>query len=137
MTGDPFPRDPAAIDLSALDPTLDPAFQAAVAAIVREAMGGGASGRQGGPAAALVAVARWTRPILAAAAAVVAIAFSVLERARVSAGNQASLRAGTASVAAERLGMPESIVSLAAASRAPTPADVVAAFDATWTGERR
>ena len=131
MTGEPFQRDPAAIDLSPLDPTLDPAFQTRAAAVARAAMAARASGLERLPPASLVAMTRWTRPVLAAAAAIVLIAFSVLERARVT---SQSPTAPSASVAAERLGMPASIVSLAASSRVPTPADIVAAFDQSWLG---
>jgi hypothetical protein len=126
-------RDPAAVDLTPLDPTADSAaFDARAAMIVRDATAARAGNATRFAGAALMAMTRWTRPILAAAAVIAVVAISVLQRAtpRASASRGGALAAAPGP--AERLGLPAPIVALAQSPRAPTPAEVVAAFDQTW-----
>src|SRR5437868_5115670 len=90
-------------DLSPLDPTRDhSAFDARVAAIVREAAHVARDGRDSTSVAMLAA---WTRPALAAAAALVALALPPLIRHRPEPARAIST--------AEILGVPRPLIELA------------------------
>ena len=108
------PPTPPAIDLSALDPTRDPAFDDRVSAIVRAARVGASS----------VAVAdylsRWTRPALAAAAAIALLSAIPLMRAS---------RTPIGGTTAEILGVPPGLVAIARSDRPPGVADLAEALD--------
>lgn len=118
------------VDLTPIDPRLDrQRFDALAQAIVRDGM----TARRAAavslrPHGAVAHVARWSMPILAAAAVVVAAAIPTLAW---SARSLSSAGAGP-SATIDRLGLPAPIVALTRSDRDPTPADVVAAFDSRW-----
>jgi hypothetical protein len=107
------------LDLSPLDPARDrSAFDARVAAIVREAVHV-APGRDSTPLAMLAA---WTRPALAAAAALVALALPSLIRQRPQPARAIST--------AEILGVPRPLIESATSSTPPGVVDLVDALNA-------
>ena len=100
------------LDFSPLDPTLGPAFDDRVAAIVREA-------RVGGPPAVADYLSRWTRPALAAAAVIAVVsAIPLSRRTQPPAG-------GTT---AEILGVPPGLVAIARSSQPPGVTDLAEAL---------
>lgn len=119
------------VDLSQLDPLADQRrFDVVAQRIVRDGMaarkGTSLSLRQS--RSAVADIARWSMPIFAAAALVVAAAIPTLA---VSARRLSS--AGVAPVApSDRLGFPEPIIALTRTGGEPTPTDVIAAFDSRW-----
>jgi len=107
------------LDLSPLDPTRDRvAFDARVAAIARDAVQVAHAGRDTTP---LTMLAAWTRPALAAAAALVALALPPLLRDR-------PLPARAISTA-EILGVPRPLIELATSSTPPGVVDLVDALN--------
>ncbi len=118
------------IDLSPLDPLRDDdRFDATARTIVRDAMAARAALRHTSVAGSLVS---WSTPILAAAALIIAASVPLLVRS--SRMLTPSGRPPAPAVAVERFGVPSAIVALAQSSAQPTPAEVVAAFDARWSG---
>jgi len=116
-----LPPDP--IDLSALDPTRDPAFDDRVSDIVRSARVGSS------PPAVVDYLSRWTRPALAAAAAIALLsAIPLLRESR-----QPPPRGGTT---AEILGVPPGLVAIARSDRAPGVTDLAEALDVEATHGR-
>jgi len=110
-----LPMSPQPIDLSSLDPTRDPAFDERVSAIVRAA-------RVGSPAGVVDYLSRWTRPALAAAAAIALLSAIPAVRASLN----PSPVAGTT---AEILGVPPGLIAIARSARAPGVADLAEALD--------
>jgi hypothetical protein len=118
------------VDLTPIDPLLDrDRFDVLARTIVRDGMTArrAAIERLRAPGA-MAAVARWSMPILAAAAVVVAAAVPTLAWSGRSLSS-----AGTSSQATmDRFGLPAPILALTRSGSDPTPADVVAAFDSRW-----
>lgn len=100
------------IDLSPLDPLRDPEFEARVSAIVHSA-------RVEQRVAVVDYLSRWTRPALAAAAIIAALAVVPLIRG--------SERAGAST--AEILGVPPGLVAIATSSSPPGIADLAEALN--------
>lgn len=106
------------LDLSPLDPTRDrAAFDARVLAIARDA----AKIARAPESTPLSTLASWTRPALAAAAVLIALALPPLVRGR----SQPARPVTTADV----LGVPRSLVELAASSTAPGVVDLAEALN--------
>jgi hypothetical protein len=118
------------VDLTSLDPRLDAGrLDLLTRTIVRDGMAarrGMAVARR--PRDAMAHVARWSMPILAAAAVVVAAAIPTLAWS----ARYLSTAGSVQPASADRFGIPEPIIALTRAGRDPTPADIVAAFDAGW-----
>jgi hypothetical protein len=118
------------VDLTPIDPLLDhDQFDVLARTIVRDGM----SARRATIAhlrapGAMAAVARWSMPILAAAAVVVAAAIPTLAWS----GRSLSLAGTSPQATLDRLGFPAPILALTRSGSDPTPADVVAAFDSRW-----
>lgn len=111
------------IDLSSLDPTRDTArFERAVASINERARDGLAARR--GQADAIAMLARWKRPMLAAAALVALISGTILFSVRVPPPDFAAQTDGIA----EAMGIPEALARWIDADRLPTTADLISAF---------
>lgn len=131
MSDDRDGDDVRSVDLSPIDPLREPRFAEIAQAIVRDGMA--ARERHADAAArygAVASVARWSRPILAAAAVIVALATPLLIR---SVPDVSSASADVAA-APDRFGIPASFVALAQSRHDPTPAEVIAAFDVHWRG---
>ena len=120
----------APVDLTAIDPLLDrDRFDALARTIVRDGMTARrATIAQLRPPGAMAAVARWSMPILAAAAVVVAAAVPTLAWS----GRSLSSAGTRSQVTMDRFGFPAPILALTRSGSDPTPADVVAAFDSRW-----
>jgi hypothetical protein len=120
------------VDLSPIDPLRDQAtFDTIAKAIVRDGMAARARRDRSQSRYAVVAhVSGWSVPILAAAALIIAAAAPLLTRSMADL-SPASTDVATAT---ERLGIPSSIAALAQSQQVPTPAEVIAAFDAHWRG---
>lgn len=119
------------VDLSRLDPLADARrFDVMAQRIVRDGMAARSAApstyRQ--PRSAVADIGRWSLPILAAAALVVAAAIPTLavSARRLSSANDIPV------AQSDRLGFPAPVIALTQAGRQPTPADVIAAFDARW-----
>jgi hypothetical protein len=123
------------VDLTSLDPRLDAGrLDLLTRTIVRDGMAarrGMAVARR--PRDAMAHVARWSMPILAAAAVVVAAAIPTLAWS----ARYLSTAGPTQQASTDRFGIPEPIIALTRAGRDPTPADIVAAFDARWVEASR
>jgi len=123
------------VDLTPLDPQLDAGRLDLLArAIVRDGM----AARRGvtvarRPRDAMAHLTRWSMPILAAAAVVVAAAIPTLAWS----ARYLSTAGSVQPASTDRFGFPESIIALTRAGRDPTPADIVAAFDARWVEASR
>jgi hypothetical protein len=118
------------VDLTAIDPLLD---RARFDGLVRTIVGDGMTARRAPTVhlraqGAVAAVARWSMPILAAAAVVVAAAIPTLAWS----GASLSPAGPSAQASTDRLGFPAPILALTRSGSDPTPADVVAAFDSRW-----
>lgn len=124
---------PAPLDLSPLDPLGDERrFTAIADSIVRDAMAArrsasGVSARQG----VMSLLSRWSTPILAAAAVVVAAAVPMLARSTsdVSQVPSSGPAAAGAPAIPDRFGIPGSMIMLTQSRHEPTPAELIAAFD--------
>lgn len=118
------------VDLTPIDPLLDrDRFDMLARTIVRDGM----SARRAAPVhsrapGAMAAVARWSMPILAAAAVVVAAAVPTLAWS----GRNLSSAGSSSQATMDRFGFPAPILALTRSGSDPTPADVVAAFDSRW-----
>ena len=118
------------VDLTPIDPLLDrDRFDVLARTIVRDGM----SARRAAPVhsrapGAMAAVARWSMPILAAAAVVVAAAVPTLAWS----GRNLSSAGSSSQATMDRFGFPAPILALTRSGSDPTPADVVAAFDSRW-----
>jgi hypothetical protein len=142
-------REAQPVDLSPIDPRHDDTRFAALAqAIVRDGMAARQRrARFEHESGAMAYVWRWSTPILAAAAVIIVAAIPTLTRpvggrsgdgasvgSTASAGPPATAASPDGFASADRLGVPASIVALVQSRRDPTPAEVVAAFDARWRG---
>ena len=135
MMNDQDPSSEAPIDLTPLDPLVDARrFDALASNIVRDGMHARRRTTIALRSPSVMAdVARWSMPVLAAAALVVAAAIPTLA---VSARSLSS--ANTEPTAAnDRLGFPAPILALTRSGSDPTPAEVIAAFDSRWLGGSR
>ncbi len=111
------------IDLSSLDPTRDTArFERVVASINARASDQLAARRSQTNAIAMLA--RWKRPMLAAAAVVVLISGTILFSVRVPPPDLAPQTDGIA----EAMGIPEALAQWIDDDRLPTTADLISAF---------
>jgi hypothetical protein len=134
MMNDQDPSSEAPIDLTPLDPLVDVRrFDALASRIVRDGM----HARRGTTIAlrspsVMADVARWSMPVLAAAALVVAAAIPTLA---VFARRLSSADAPSGQI--DRLGFPAPILALTRSGSDPTPAEVIAAFDSRWFGGPR
>jgi hypothetical protein len=110
-------------DFGSLDPTADrPRFDGIVAAIAARAAPELA--RRRARTTPLAEVTRWTRPVLAAAALVLAVALATLSRVDAA-------RAGTADpgTLAEAVGVPSSIAEAIHTDQVPAPTQLLFLFD--------
>jgi len=119
------------VDLSPLDPLAEARrFDGLAQRIVSDGMAARSAARlTHRPLRSAVAeIARWSLPILAAAALVVVAAIPTLavSARRLSSADDLPL------AQSDRLGFPAPVIALTQAGRQPTPADVIAAFDARW-----
>ena len=111
------------IDLSSLDPTRDRArFERVVGSINARARGELAARR--GQTNAIAMLARWKRPMLAAAAMVALISGTILFNVRVPQPYFAPQTDGIA----EAMGIPEALAQWIDADGLPTTADWISAF---------
>lgn len=111
--------DPTRLDLSSLDPSLDPArWERVIRGVLRRAEPELA--RRAAARSSLVVVANWARPALAAAVVVVALSAGVLLTL------EPSPVAPTVWLA-ETLGLPPTIATCVAEERAPTLAELLLA----------
>ncbi len=111
------------IDLSSLDPTRDRArFERVVASINERASDELAARRSQTNAIAMLA--RWKRPMLAAAAVVALISGTILFSVRVPPVDLAPQTDGIA----EAMGIPEALAQWIDDDRLPTTADLISAF---------
>jgi hypothetical protein len=126
---------PAPLDLSPLDPLRDDRRFAALAdSIVRDAMAARRPAtRVYARQSVMALLSRWSTPILAAAAVVVAAAVPMLAR---STGDMSPIPSSGPAVESagvpalpDRFGIPGSIILLAQSRGEPTPAELIAAFD--------
>lgn len=114
-------EDPQAIDLSSLDPTRDPEhFDEIVAAITTEAADELA--RRGRPTP-IIQLARWQRPMLAAAAVLAIISLTVMSRIELP-DDTAEDPVGVA----EALGVPDALAQWMWTDELPTTADLFSVF---------
>ena len=107
------------IDFSALDPTHDPArFDRRVAAIVSNAEV--LLARRRARAGAMFQLARWQRPVAAAAALILLLAYAVISQLR-PAGPDLTGETGFS----EAMGMPVQLVQWLGANEPPSPAELL------------
>ncbi len=112
-------EDPQAIDLSPLDPTRDPEhFDEIVAAITTEAADELARRASATP---ITELARWQRPMLAAAAVLAIISLTVMSRIELP---DVTEEAGVE----EALGVPSELAQWMWTDELPTTADLFSAF---------
>ena len=124
------------IDLSPLDPLRDAVrFDATARAIVRDAMAARAARRGESVVGSLALLANWSTPILAAAAVIIAASVPLLVRSSRELTSPVEPQApGVAAGPMTRYGVPTAILALAQSRAEPTAAELVAAFDARWSG---
>ena len=114
-------EDPQAIDLSPLDPTRDPErFNQIVAAITAEAADELARRARATP---FTELARWQRPMLAAAAVLAIISLTVMSRIELPDVTE-DVTAGVE----EALGVPSALAQWMWTDELPTTADLFSAF---------
>jgi len=116
-------------DLTPLDPMADSRrFDRLAQSIVRDGMAARRATIVATPQDAMAHVARWSIPILAAAAVVVAAAIPMLTWSM----RDLSASSAAANTPGDRFGLPAPVLALTRSSSDPTPADVIAAFDSRW-----
>jgi hypothetical protein len=117
-----MPREPGRVDLSPLDPTLDPmAYERLVRRIVTAA--GPELERRAREAGPLARVAGWARPTLAAAAIIVLVALSAIVAHDATGPDGEDMRS------LEALGVPAPAAEWLEQGREPTTADLVLAVE--------
>jgi hypothetical protein len=114
-------------DLTPLDPMADSRrFDRLAQSIVRDGMAARRATIVATPQDAMAHVARWSIPILAAAAVVVAAAIPMLT------WSMRDFSPALANAPSDRFGLPAPVLALTRSGSDPTPADVIAAFDSRW-----
>ncbi len=111
------------IDLSAIDPSVDTArFERSISSVMDAAADQLAARRAN--AGAIVLLAQWRRPMLAAAAVAALISGTILATVRVPDYSVAPETDGIA----EAMGVPAAVAQWMAGDRLPTTADLFSAF---------
>lgn len=121
-------------DLTPIDPLADSRrFDRLAQSIVRDGMAARRATMVVRSQSAMAHVTRWSIPILAAAALVVAAAIPTLTWST----RNLSPSAEAANGPSDRFGLPASVLALTRSGSDPTPADVIAAFDSRWRESSR